>query len=340
MENQIDRLVNVQISIESQAVTGETYDRILIVGADPVTPNETQEVAAYTSLARAAEAGWKNGEPVYDALAVAFSQYNTPRSIVVATRGEDEDIRTVLERVAAKEEFYGIYITEMQDDDLADAEAWADENDKLLAVTVTEDTRVSNSLRTLVLRSASEKDDYAALAWMALCFGYDPGSETWAYKALSGITPGDYTSTQKDQMDENNVNYYVSVAGADITYDGKTCGGEFVDNIRFRDWLLTRLQLEIFQLFVANRKIPFTDAGIALVENRIRYVLKQGQEAGGIAADTYDGDNLIPGFTVSVPAAKDIPAAEKKQRRLSGITFQATLAGAIHLVEIRGSVVI
>ena len=61
MENQIDRLVNVQISIESRAVTGETYDRILIVGADPVTPNETQEVAAYTSLARAAEAGWKNG---------------------------------------------------------------------------------------------------------------------------------------------------------------------------------------------------------------------------------------------------------------------------------------
>ena len=48
MENQIDRLVNVQISIESQAVTGETYDRILVVGAAPVTPNETQEVAAYT----------------------------------------------------------------------------------------------------------------------------------------------------------------------------------------------------------------------------------------------------------------------------------------------------
>lgn len=340
MENQIDRLVNVQISIESQAVTGETYDRILVIGAAPAAPNETPEVGVYTSLTRVAEAGWKNGEPVYDALAVAFSQYNTPRSIVVAVRKEEEDVATVLERAAAKEEFYGIYITEMEDGDLEDAAAWADANDRLLAVTVFDDEKVSDSMRVVALHSAGESDDYAALAWMTLCFGFDPGSETWAYKSMAGINPGDYTPTQKDQMEQNNVNYYVTVAGSNITMPGKTCGGEFIDNIRFRDWLLTRLQLEIFQLFVANRKIPFTDAGIALIENRIRYVLKQGQEVGGIVADTYEGDNLIPGFTVSVPAAKDISPTDKKQRRLSGITFQASLTGAIHLVEIRGSVVI
>ena len=340
MENQIDRLINVQISIEYQAMSGEAYDRILLVGAAPAAPNDPADVGVYTSLARVADAGWKNGEQVYDALAVAFAQKNTPRSVVVAIRKEEEDIRTVLERAAGKEEFYGIYITEMEEGDLEDAAAWAEENDRLLAVTVMDETKSSDSMRVVALRSAGETDDYSALGWMVFCFGYDPGSETWAYKTITGVDPGDYTSAQKDQMEENNVNYYVSVAGSDITYPGKTCGGEFIDNIRFRDWLLSRLQREIFQLFVANPKIPFTDSGIGLVENRIRYVLKLGQEVGGIVEDTYEGDDLIPGYTVSVPAAKDISVSEKKQRRLSGITFQASLTGAIHLVEIKGSVVI
>lgn len=340
MQNQIDRLVNVQISIESQAVSGETFDVILVIGDAPKTPNSTPDVGVYASLSDAAAVGWTSGEAVYDALAVAFAQYNTPRSIVVAVRKDEEKPSVTLERAAAQEEFYGIYITDMAEGDLEDAATWADANDKLIAVTVTEDERVSESIRTVALRAAGEKDDYSALAWMAHCFGYDPGSETWAYKSLTGISTGTYTSAQKDQMEENDVNYYMNVAGANITFPGKTCGGEFVDNIRFRDWLLSRLQTEIFQVFVANRKIPFTDGGIALIENRIRYVLLLGQEVGGIAADSFDGDVEVPGFTISVPAAADIPAAQKKQRRLPGITFQATLAGAIHMVEIRGSVVI
>lgn len=340
MENQIDRLIKVQISIEYQAISGEAYDRILLVGAAPAVPNDPADVGVYTSLARVADAGWKNGEPVYDALAVAFAQKNTPRSVVVAIRKEEEDIRTVLERAAGKEEFYGIYITEMEEGDLEDAAAWAEENDRLLAVTVMDETKVSDSMRVAALRSTADADDYSALGWMVHCFGYDPGSETWAYKTITGIDPGNYTSSQKDQMEENNVNYYVSVAGTNITFPGMTCGGEYIDVIRFRDWLLSRLQREIFQLFVANPKIPFVNPGITLVENTIRFVMKLGQEVGGIEADTYEGDELVPGYTVNVPDAKNTPTDQRKKRRLTGITFQAFLASAIHLVEISGIVVI
>ena len=91
-------------------------------------------------------------------------------------------------------------------------------------------------------------------------------------------------------------------------------------------------------LFITNPKIPYTDNGIALVQNQMIASLKAGQDAGGVAESEFDEDgNEIPGFQTSVPLASSLSASEKASRKLTKCKFKARLAGAIHFAEIKGS---
>jgi hypothetical protein len=77
-------------------------------------------------------------------------------------------------------------------------------------------------------------------------------------------------------------------------------------------------------------KIPFTDAGIAIVENEIRAVLNQGVQNGFLAAN--------PAPIVRVPLASEVSTNDKANRILPDIYFEGTLAGAVHGVTIQGVV--
>ena len=97
------------------------------------------------------------------------------------------------------------------------------------------------------------------------------------------------------------------------------------------------MQVRVVNLLIVNPKIPYTDNGIGLVENQMLASLKDGQKYGGIAPTEYDADgNAIPGYTTSVPLAADLTSAQKASRILKDCKFSARIAGAIHVVEIKG----
>ena len=172
---------------------------------------------------------------------------------------------------------------------------------------------------------------------MAKCFGYAPGTETWHLKALSSIVPSILTTNEKNALAEKNINTFLRYAGSNVTVGGTVLAGEWIDVIRFRDWLKSEMQTRVFNAVKANRKVPFTDNGIRMIEGAMESTLKDGQDIGGIASTEYDPDgNDIAGFKVYVPTASELTEAERKSRKLSGCHYTARLAGAIHLVEIEG----
>ena len=154
------------------------------------------------------------------------------------------------------------------------------------------------------------------------------------------VSASELTTREMGRFDEANVNYYVTCANKDITLQGKVIGGEWIDVIRFRDWLKNEMQLRIFALFVKYPKIPYLDAGITLVENQMRATLQDGQEVGGIAVTEFDeNEEPVEGFTVTVPKAASLSSAQRASRKLRGCSYTARLAGAIHAVEIKGNLV-
>lgn len=171
---------------------------------------------------------------------------------------------------------------------------------------------------------------YPEAALLGTILPLDPGSYTAANQDLSTITVDNLTPTQRTNALAKNAMIYTEVGGANITEEGKVAAGEFIDIIVFVDWIAARITEGVFQLLVSLPKIPFTDAGIATVEAAIDGVLKDGIDLGGIS--------LTPAFTIFVPLAADVSAVDKANRTLNGVTFQATLTGAIHVIQIFGTV--
>ena len=179
---------------------------------------------------------------------------------------------------------------------------------------------------------------YMNVAWVAKWLNYESGSETAAFKVLASVYPSSLTSTEMKALAEANLNYFITVGNKNISMNGKVVGDEWADIIRFRDWLKNDMQVRVVNLFIVNPKIPYTDSGIALVQNQMLASLKAGQDVGGIAEDEFDEDgNTIPGYQTSVPLAATISASDKASRRLTNCKFKARLAGAIHFAELTGS---
>jgi len=193
-------------------------------------------------------------------------------------------------------------------------------------------------LRTALIAHKAAATEYPEMAWMGRCFTIAPGGETWALKSLAAITPSKFSDTEQSYIFQKNANAYEQYA--ENTYlinKGKVASGEWIDVVRFRDWLVDTIQKNMASLMIRQKKVPYTNGGIALIVNNLNGSLIQGQQAGGIAPDERDSEgNTIPGFRITYPNAADVSADIKATRTLY-IEFVALLAGAIQLVEITGS---
>jgi hypothetical protein len=138
------------------------------------------------------------------------------------------------------------------------------------------------------------------------------------------------TTTQRTNLTAKNGNGYESVASVNITFDGKTSDGDYLDVQRSLDWLEAEMQAEVFIALAGSAKVPFTDEGVATIEAAVRSVVNRTVARGIFAAS--------PAPTVTVPDVADVSAANKTARTLPDVKFDGTLAGAIHKTTVTGVV--
>jgi hypothetical protein len=107
-------------------------------------------------------------------------------------------------------------------------------------------------------------------------------------------------------------------------------GGEYIDVVRFIDWNNIRMQEAQAFTILSSEKIGYTDAGVSTLLAQVSKVLDIGVAAGGWTSDPY------PTCTAQLVAT--VPVLDRAARAYNGISWEATLAGAIHLNNIRGQV--
>ena len=254
--------------------------------------------------------------------------------------------------MASDSDFYGIVLASRDKDDIMAMSEWVETQTKLFGTSTAEqgakdsetDTdllsmlKAKNYYRTFAFYHELADSEYLEAGIMARCFAIEPGGENWANKVLSGLTADALTETEYLAVSGKNGNTFETFRNKSITQNGKVAGDEWIDVIRFRDWLQEEITVNVFNLLINSDKVPYTDAGIALIENQIRQALLLGQRRGGIAPTEYDEDNNENlGFSIEMPLAANIPANTKAQRLLEDVKFTARLAGAINVVEITGS---
>ena len=348
--NLLDKLVKVNISISSAVPDAESFDNILIVGPAPaVAPQTTPSpVGVYTSVAEIESAGFKTNDPIYAAASIAFANGATELYVAIQQKpsGTTEEIEDTLNRALETSGWYGFALCGENADNYVKAATWGEANNKLFGFTVSGTTNTVGTNFGYAFGFGSKLIDtkpnnaYTHIAIMCNAMRNVAGSETWAYKTLSGIEPENFTTTEIEALKTAGLNCFVKCAGKSITLEGKTVSGEWIDVIRFRDWLLNDMQKRIYNALIMNKKVPYTTAGITLIENQMLASLKQGQANGGIAETEYDENgNEIPGFTTTVPKIASVSDADKSGRILKNCKFTARLAGAVHVVEVNGTLV-
>lgn len=364
----LERICTVDISLDSPISNEASFDNILIIGPAPATPNPEAEVPAigvYNSLSEVTELGFAatgaTADPVGVAARVAFSQTPRPHEVYIAIIGETgteeggtepQKAVDVLDNALGMNGWYCICPVGIKDDEVKEVIQWTETQNKICGY-IDRDPDAPIAEPGLYLRSypvypkvtedqlendiPAENKYGSHIAQAVKAMNYHSGGETWALMPVATVTPSKLSSTFIKKLEKANFNFVLTVASKNITQGGKTNGGEWIDVIRFRDWLQNDMQVRIVNLLIVNPKIPYTDAGIGLVENQMLASLKDGQKYGGVAPTEYDADgNENPGYVTSVPLASEISSTQKASRTLTDCKFSARLAGAIHVVEVKG----
>lgn len=240
------------------------------------------------------------------------------------------------------DDFYGVFSTSHATLEIEALAVTIETQKKIMLMATADDDVLTGSSSDLLstLETANYKrtigmyhpkpHQYSGAAWAGGILPLDPGSVTWKFKTLAGVDSTVLTATEQANVLGKNGNIYTTVAGVAITSNGTAASGEFIDITRGVDWLAQRLQERIFAQLANLPKVPFTNQGIGVVEAEVRGQLQEGISVGLLAAD--------PEPTVTVPDAGDVATADKTARLLPDVNFTATLAGAIHAVQINGTI--
>lgn len=163
-----------------------------------------------------------------------------------------------------------------------------------------------------------------------------PGSNNWVDQQLVGIVGTTFTQTELSVLNNKNTNYVYKSSNSNIvarTGGGKMLGGEWIDVIHGVAWLESRIAENVYDLVTSkadrNEKIPYTEAGIALIEERVRYSLDIAVKTGFLA-----------NYTVTAIKLSETLAVDRSNRILKGVTFEARIAGAINYALITGVVTV
>lgn len=241
-------------------------------------------------------------------------------------------------------DWYGLTVSYFDRTNIAAAASFVSTDEKLLAYstvdeenTETPPSGVMGTLKALGYKRVygqftSDPSHYCATGLMAQRFTALPGSDTWAYKTISGCPVDTITPTQRQNIQGNNGNFYTTVAGISATVDGRSAHGQYIDLQRGLDALKNDIQIGVWDLLSSVEKVPYTEKGIGQVGGRVSASLAKFVRTGFLSSD--------PGFepVVLLPAIADVDPVDKKARILRSVTFTATAQGAIHTVIISGTV--
>ena len=125
-------------------------------------------------------------------------------------------------------------------------------------------------------------------------------------------------------------------AGDKVTSDGKATSGEFIDIVDSKDYILQGIEYGVQKVFNNNKKVPYTNAGIALLEAATLGVLVDAYNNGMIATN----DDGTPAYSVSFAMRSETTESDRATRSYPYGKFSFSLAGAIHTAEIKGTITV
>ena len=340
MASSITEVVNVTIIRETSFIREADLNTIAIISNNPTFTN-THRI--YTNLDQVIDDGFDTDTFIYKAISTAFAQDIRPKKVVV-TGGEvatGEYVQKISDTRAAFNQFLFVITDASADTDIEAIAAYVEAQELFYAFTV-EDVVEKGDLiaklktlgyvRTMVLFNENTNDTIPEAGWVGRFGSEQAGSNTWVLKPVKGVLPSTLTEAQKQLLQDNNVSWLDSYEDDAVVSAraGKVSGGEWIDVMLGVQWITTRMREAVYNVLRNNRKVGMSNEGLAKIEAPIRQVIERAISMGILAAS--------PQYTLVMPDILAMTPQERNSRKVTGITFRARLEGAIHFVDIEGTV--
>jgi hypothetical protein len=350
MSAALDDIVSVNITIESAATSRQGFTTPLLLQS-AAHANFAERLKLYggsTILADLLDDGFIATDDAYEMAEKALAQTPRPSRLYIGRRDAgDVAINDAVTAIRAENDtdWYGLAVGTRTEADILAIALQIEGSQHLYAATsadaaitaqtagnVLEDLNGFGYRRTNLIPHYPASEDWIDAAMIARAAAADldvrNGNLTWANKNLVGVTADTFTTAERTYIHGLNGTTYERRGGRDITREGKSVHGEYMDVQVGVDWLDARLTEDVFALLAnTSTMIGLDQAGIDAVEMVVRRRLQ-------IAVD----NGVLISFTLTVPKFEDLLSADKAARLLRTIEFEGVIRGAIHTVRIVGRV--
>lgn len=225
---------------------------------------------------------------------------------------------------------------------------WADSNKQILvpgAESSFKRAKEQNLQRTLLVYDASDNgDEYPEISILGRAstvnFNVANSALVLAFKQGPAIKTADLSPNQLAALERVNGNAFINVGGNTMFYNGKMADGTWFDTVQGVSWLTSKIRANVFNLFyTSTTKIPWTDTGVALVNQQVTLALELAV-TNGLIAPGYDNEGTFypDGYKV-LSTDLALMQSQKGARIWEGTSFIAIGSGALQGAVISGNFV-
>ena len=195
-----------------------------------------------------------------------------------------------------------------------------------------------------VFDASTNFDEYPEVAIMARAatvnFNVANSVLNLAFKKGPGISTADLSSGQVTALQSVNGNAFINVDDNVMFWNGKMADGTWFDTVQGVEWLTQKIRNNVFNLFYqSTTKIPWTETGVALVNQQVTLALELAK-TNGLIAPGYDNEGTFypDGYKV-FSTDLSLLQSQKGDRIWQGTSFIAIGSGALQGAEINGNFV-
>lgn len=182
---------------------------------------------------------------------------------------------------------------------------------------------------------------YAALA-LSVNYALENSTLTMKFKQLTGIETVPLTETQLSSLKARRINTYVSMGNSSsVVREGvQSADSWFTDSHVNLSNYKEELQVEVFNVFMRNKKVKYTSAGQDLLVSAAAKINNRYIRNGTFAdreeetTDNETGYTTLPACTITPAPIYSATTSERANRVAPPITIVAYEAGAFHSVAI------
>lgn len=348
----IDQIIGVNITAATTAVATDSFGVPLIFGTAKTSGDAS--ITTYQQPADLLEDGYTSSSPEYVYATAMYSQTLRPVNFRVAKRSASGAIADDLAAVDAVDpSWYCAVFPGLSDTDILAAAtaleamtkigAFASDSANNFQQSGTDDLlskfRSKAFDRSFLITSPAQADAGIESGIVGGQLPKDPGSSTWGYKPIKGISvdvlkPAQVAAvagTPRTGDLGKHGNVYVNIGGVNVFFPGVMASGTFIDTRIGVDSLTSVAKTNIMQLLIDQEKIPYTEAGCVQIESAIRAAINTHVGYGFLDSDPAT-------IKVDHTPVHLVSATQRAQRLAPPFTFTCRTTGAMQGFVIQGTV--